>query len=158
MRQHVASLFDNLPIHRKFLFISAIPLAALVLLSVLTYSSVQKFSQDEEHLNNLYLTDKIAAQYMRLVVDLETGFRGYVLTEQDRYLRPYRVAQEGILLIAAELKHRISGEALQQFNDIQVLVTQLITEKEELIKYIKLGRKQNAMQYIEEGRGRALMV
>lgn len=158
MRQHVASLFDNLPIRRKFLFISAIPLAALVLLSVLTYSSVQKFSQDEEHLNNLYLSEKIAAQYMRLVVDLETGFRGYVLTEQDRYLRPYRVAQEGILLIAADLKHRISGEALQQFNDIQVLVTQLIAEKEELIKDIKLGRKRNALQYIEEGRGRALMV
>lgn len=158
MRQHVASLFNNLPIRRKFLLTSAIPLAALILLSVVTYSSVQTFSQDEERLNNLYLTEKAAAQYMRLVVDLETGFRGYVLTEQDRYLRPYRVAQEGILAIAHDLKDRISGEALQQFQDIQALVTQLIAEKEELINAIKSGRKQNALQYIEEGRGRALMV
>lgn len=158
MRQHVASLFNDLPIHRKFLLISAIPLAALIVLSLMTYSTVQTFSQDEERLNNLYLTEKAAAQYMRLVVDLETGFRGYVLTEQDRYLRPYRVAQEGILAIAHDLKDRISGDALQQFQDIQRLVTQLIAEKEELIQAIKSGRKQNALQYIEEGRGRVLMV
>ena len=96
MYQPFARLFNNLPIHHKLLLASAIPLTALVLLSLLTYRSVETFSLDEEQLNNLYQTQKTAAQYMRLVVDLETGFRGYVLTEQDRYLRPYRVAQEGI--------------------------------------------------------------
>lgn len=158
MRTHVARLFNNLPIHRKFLLTSTIPLAALILLSVMTYSSVQTFSQDEERLNNLYLTQKTAAQYMRLVVDLETSFRGYVLTEEDRYLRPYRVAQEGILAIGLVLKDRISGGQQQDFQAIQTLVTQLITEKDELIRAIKAGRKQNAIQYIEEGRGRELMV
>ncbi|HSA62471.1 MAG TPA: ATP-binding protein [Nitrospiraceae bacterium] len=158
MRTHVARLFNNLPIHRKFLLTSTIPLAALILLSVMTYSSVQTFSQDEERLNNLYLTQKTAAQYMRLVVDLETSFRGFVLTEEDRYLRPYRVAQEGILAIGLVLKDRISGGQQQDFQAIQLLVTQLITEKDELIRAIKAGRKQNAIQYIEEGRGRELMV
>lgn len=159
VREPVARLFNNLPIHRKLLLASAIPLTALVLLSLLTYHSVETFSLDEEHLNNLYQTQKTAAQYMRLVVDLETGFRGYVLTEQDRYLRPYRVAQEGISFVGQDLEQRISGEPLQkQFREIQTLVSQLITEKELLIKAVKAGQRKRALDYIEEGRGRVLMV
>lgn len=158
MRQRIVGLFNNLPIGRKLLLSSMIPLVALILLSVETYHRVQTFSQDEERLNDLYLIQKTAAQYMRLVVDLETGFRGYVLTEQDRYLRPYRVAQEGIRAIALDLRSRISGEHGQRFREIESLVTQLIAEKEELIHSIRVGKKRDALEYVETGRGRALMV
>jgi CHASE3 domain sensor protein len=84
MYKPVARLFNHLPIHHKLLLISTIPLASLILVSIVTYTNLQTFSQDEERLNELYLTQKAAAQYMRLVVDLETGFRGYVLTEDAR--------------------------------------------------------------------------
>ncbi|MEK7235035.1 MAG: CHASE3 domain-containing protein, partial [Nitrospirota bacterium] len=158
MRTRAARLFNNLPIHRKLLLASFIPLVALIVLSVMTYQSVQTFSQDEEQLDSLYVTQKNAAEYMRLVVDLETGFRGYVLTEQYRYLRPYRVAQEGVDAIGRDLAGRISGEQSDRFRDIQTLVVQLVTEKEALIRAIKDGHKQEAFHYIEEGRGRELMV
>ncbi len=158
MRKSVARLFNHLPIHRKLLLASAIPLTALVLLSLVTFQSVELFSLDEEHLNNLYVTQKEAAQYMRLVVDLETGFRGYVMTTQDRYLRPYRVAQEGIRAIGQDLEQRITGEQAKHFRVIQTLVTQLITEKEDLIEAVKSGHRQRALEYVEEGRGRALMI
>lgn len=158
MRERIARLFNNLPIHRKLLLASFIPLVALIVLSVMTYQSVQTFSQDEEQLDSLYVTQKNAAEYMRLVVDLETGFRGYVLTEQYRYLRPYRVAQEGIDAIGRDLAGRIAGEQSDRFRDIQTLVVQLVTEKEALIRAIKDGHKQDAFHYMEEGRGRELMV
>ena len=158
MRHRAARLFNNLPIHRKLLLASFIPLVALIVLSVMTYQSVQTFSQDEEQLDSLYVTQKNAAEYMRLVVDLETGFRGYVLTEQHRYLRPYRVAQEGVNSIGHDLAERIAGEQLERFKRIQTLVVQLVTEKEALIRAIKDGHKQDAFHYIEEGRGRELMV
>ncbi len=158
MRGHITSQFNNLPIRRKLLLSSAIPLAALLLLGVGTYHSVQKVSFDEERLNTLYVAQKTAAQYMRLVVDLETGFRGYVLTEQVRYLRPYRVAGEGISAIGKDLEGRISKDQLAQFKIVQSLVAQLVNEKDELIQAIKSGHKEDAVHYIEEGRGRALMV
>jgi PAS domain S-box-containing protein len=158
MRHRAARLFNNFPIHRKLLLASFIPLVALIVLSVMTYQSVQTFSQDEEQLDSLYVTQKNAAEYMRLVVDLETGFRGYVLTEQYRYLRPYRVAQEGVNSIGHDLAGRISGEQSERFKRIQTLVVQLVTEKEALIRAIKDGHKQDAYHYIEEGRGRELMV
>ncbi|MFO0707474.1 MAG: ATP-binding protein [Nitrospira sp.] len=158
MRERIARLFNNLSIRRKLLLASIIPLVALLVLSVMTYESVQKFSQDEEQLDSLYVTQKNAAEYMRLVVDLETGFRGYVLTEQHRYLRPYRVAQEGIATIGHDLAERISGDQLERFKEIQHTVSQLVREKEKLIEAIKEGNKDEALHYVEEGRGRELMV
>jgi PAS domain S-box-containing protein len=158
MRNTASRVFNNLPIHRKFFLASAIPLTALILLSVVTYRSVQTVSQDEEQLDTLYLTQKTSAQYMRLVVDLETGFRGYILTEQVRYLRPYRVAQEGIFSVGHNLEQKVTGEQRQLFQQVQLLVKQLLTEKEDLIKVVQAGRRQKALEYIEEGRGRALMV
>jgi len=157
MYKHVARLFNNLPIHHKLLLISTIPLASLILVSIVAYINVQSFSQDEERLNNLYLTQKTAAQYMRLVVDLETGFRGYVLTEDALDLRPYQEALKNIRGIEQDLKGRLSESQQQHFKDAGALVNQMVVEKEELIREIQAGRKSIALQYIKEGRGRALM-
>jgi PAS domain S-box-containing protein len=157
MYKHVARLFNNLPIHYKLLLITTIPLTFLILFSIVTYINVQTFSQDEERLNNLYLTQKTAAQYMRLVVDLETGFRGYVLTEDERDLKPYQEALEGLRGIGQDLKERLPAGQQQHFKDAEALVSQFVAEKEELIRELKLGRKSNVLQYIKEGRGRALM-
>src|SRR5574341_1253428 len=139
MFKPVAHLFNNLPIHHKLLLISTIPLASLILVSIVTYSNLQTFSQDEERLNNLYLTQKAAAQYMRLVVDVETGFRGYVLTEDARYLKPYQEALEGLRGIEQELRERLSEDQQQP------------------VKELQSGRKEPVLQYIKEERGRALM-
>lgn len=158
MYKHVARLFNNLPIHYKLLLITTIPLTFLILFSIVTYINVQTFSQDEERLNNLYLTQKTAAQYMRLVVDLETGFRGYVLTEDERDLKPFQEALEGLRGIGQDLKERLPAGQQQHFKDAEALVSQFVAEKEELIRELKLGRKSNVLQYIKEGRGRALML
>lgn len=158
MRIHISNLIGNAPIRTKFLLISVIPLAALILLSVMTYRTVETLSLDEDRLDNLYRAQKSVAQYMRLVVDLETGFRGYVLTEELPFLRPYGVAQEGLVAVGKDLESRISKDQLQQFKIVQQLVTQLMREKDELIRAIKAGHKTDAVHYIEAGRGRALMV
>jgi len=157
MFKPVAHLFNNLPIHHKLLLISTIPLASLILVSIVTYINVQTFSQDEERLNNLYLTQKAAAQYMRLVVDLETGFRGYVLTEDARDLKPYQEALENIRGVGQDLKERLSESQQQHFKEAEDLVSQIVAEKERLIKELQAGRKSVVLQYINEGRGRVLM-
>jgi PAS domain-containing protein len=86
------------------------------------------------------------------------GFEAMCWTQQYRYLRPYRVAQEGVAAVGYDIAGRISGEQSDRFRDIQHLVVQLVTEKEALISAIKNGHKQDALHYIEEGRGRELMV
>ena len=157
MYKRVARLFNNLPIHHKLLFISTIPLASLILVSIVTYSNLQTFSQDEERLNNLYLTQKAAAQYLRRVVDVETGFRGYLLTEDTLDLKPYREALEGLRGAGQELKQRLSEDEQHHFKDAEALVSRFVSEKEDLIRELQSGRKEIVLQYINERRGRARM-
>src|SRR5437867_12818860 len=86
---HAFRLFSNLPIQRKLLLTSMIPVLAVVVLSLVTYRSVQTFSDDEEQLNSIYLVQRRVAEYMSLMGDLNDGFRGYVFTLQEAFLHLY---------------------------------------------------------------------
>jgi PAS domain S-box-containing protein len=152
--------FNDLPIGRKLLLASIVPLMAVILLSVVTYRSVQTFSEEEDQLNTIYLAQTRAAEYMSLVVDLETGFRGYVLTRQDRYLNPYIMARDHIRTVGDALEQMVGDRTSQQdtIHHVQLQVQRLIEEKEALINDIKNGHQKRALTYIEEGRGRAIML
>lgn len=158
--RYLARVLKDLPIARKLLLASLIPVLTIIVLSIVTYRSVQVFSEDEEQLNVLYLTQKRAAEYMRLVVDMETGFRGYVMTKQTRYLYPYRTAQESILVVGQSLLQSVYDSEPQRkiVINVQRLVAQLFKEKDELIEEVKAGHVDMAMRYVEAGRGRAIMV
>ena len=157
MYKRIAGLFNNLPILHKLLFISTIPLVSLILASILIYIRVQVISHDEERLNNTYLIQDATAQYMRLMVDMETGFRGYVLTEDARDFKPYQDALQKLRGIEHNLEERLSGDQQQKLKDAEVIVSRFVAEKEELVRDIQAGRKSLALQYVKEGRGRVLM-
>lgn len=157
MYKHVARLFNNLPILHKLLLISTIPLVSLLLASILIYVRVQIISQDEERLNNAYLIREATAQYMKLMVDMETGFRGYVLTEDPRDFKPYQEALKNLRGIEHNLEERLSADQLQKLKEAEVMVSRFVAEKEELVRHIQSGQKLLAVQYIKEGRGRVLM-
>ncbi|MEI8014760.1 MAG: ATP-binding protein [Nitrospira sp.] len=157
MYKHVARLFNNLPILHKLLLISTIPLVSLILASILIYVRVQIISLDEERLNNTYLMREATSQYMKLMVDMETGFRGYVLTEDARDFKPYQEALKNLRGIEHNLEERLSADQLQKLKDAEVIVSRFVAEKEELVRDIQSGQKSLAIQYIKEGRGRVLM-
>lgn len=159
MREKLARLFRNLPIERKLLLASVIPLAALIMLSLVTYQSVEVFSHDEDELQRIYQAQALSSEYMRLAVDLETGFRGYTLTNQDSFLRPFQTAREGILILGNMLEGLVSEDPSQRamIEEVQALVEQMVREKEALIQQLKAGRQEEAEHYIEEGQGRVLM-
>ena len=69
--RRLLKLFSDLPIARKLLLASVIPVLTVISLSIVTYRSVENFSEDESELNTLYLSQRLAAEYLRLVVDLE---------------------------------------------------------------------------------------
>ncbi len=150
----------NLSIARKLLLVSVIPILALALLSVVTYRSVQMVYDDEETLNRTYLIQREAEEYMRLVVDLEDGFRGYSLTRQEKFLTPYLIAHNRIDMAGDALEQMATDREEQQrlIHEVRQLVGRMMKEKDALIESIRAGRRQEALQYIEEGRGRALMV
>ena len=106
-RMNLKALFLNLPLAKKLLLVSAVPMVAVLVLSLLTYRSVETFSLDEDHLNEVYHIQGASAEFMRLVVDLETGFRGYVLTQQPQFLQPYQAAKQRVLSLGNSLRQMV---------------------------------------------------
>lgn len=151
--------FNNLPIARKLLLTAIIPLTAFLVLGIETYRSLETLTEHEEQLDRVYVTQRAAAEYMRLIVDYETGFRGYVMTRQDAYLLPSRNAHQHLpsveqILLGLIRPHPAQYETVQT---VQRLVKQLMDEKETLIQSVKKGQTAEALQYLEQGRGRDLM-
>ena len=156
----MSDLLSNLPIARKLFLASVIPALTILILSILTYRSVTTFSDDEGQLNDIYYSQRLASEYLRLIVDLETGFRGFVLTSQEHYLFPYRTAQDHVLNLGRTLEAKVFQYEDQQalIASIQELVRQFIEEKELLIDAVKAEHTSDARLYIEEGKGRTLML
>ena len=118
MRRQFAQFFNNLPIARKLLLTALIPLAAFLVLGVQTYRSLETLTEHEEQLDRVYVAQRAAAEYMRLVVDYETGFRGYVMTRQDAYLVPSRNAHQHLpsveqVLLGLVRPHQAQYETVQ---------------------------------------------
>ena len=152
--------FNDLAIERKLLLVSVIPILTLVALSFVTYNSVQTFSYDEDRLNRVYHVQTTAAEYMRLIVDLETGFRGFVLTLQPKFLKPYHAAKQRVLRVGQTLAQMVEGDAEQRAEILkaQSQVQKLMEDKDRLIERAKLGHPDDALHYIEAGSGRHLML
>lgn len=152
--------FTDLPIEKKLLLVSVIPILALGVLSIVTFNSVQTFSHDEDRLNRVYHVQTTAAEYMRLIVDLETGFRGFVLTRQPKFLKPYLAAKQRVLQVGQALAYMVEPNK-EQYAEIlktQSLVQTLMEDKDRLIERVKQGHSNEALQYIESGTGRQIML
>jgi PAS domain S-box-containing protein len=152
--------FLNLPIAKKLFLVSAVPVLAVLILSVVTYKSVETFSLDEDHLNDVYHIQSASAEFMRLVVDLETGFRGYVLTQQLQFLQPYQAAKQRVLALGTSLRHMVKNDVSQRqlIESVQANVEHLMSDKDDLIERVKAGNSEAALQYIETEQGRLLML
>ena len=148
---------NDLPILPKLLLIPTIPILSLILFSGMLYQDVQSLLQDEERLNDRYLLQKTAAQYMQHVVDLQSGFRGYVITQDDRFLKPYEDAREGIARVGKDLANKLSQDQGEPFAKLEASVTEFVSEKEALVQSIKEGKQTDAIQYVRDGRGMKIM-
>ena len=139
---------------------SAVPILALLVLSMVTYKSVQMFSDDEDRLNQVYHVQSASAEYMRLVVDLETGFRGFVLTQQPQFLQPYEAAKKRVMSLGQSLKQMVQDNQRQAriVERAQTLVQKLMADKRSFNLTGQKWSTREARHYIESGAGRTLML
>ena len=79
------------------------------------------------------------------------------MTEDARDFKPYQEALKNLRGIEHNLEERLSADQLQKLKDAEVIVSRFVAEKEELVRDFQSGQKSLALQYIKEGRGRALM-
>ncbi len=124
-----------------------------------SYRNTTRFAEAAEWQKHTHEVLRTLDATVARVVDAETGQRGYLLTGDEGYLKPYRDAIKNLDQITGQLKHLTSDNPNQQ-NRIQAMEPLLEKKLAELQRTIDLRREEGfaaANQAVLEGSGKAWM-
>lgn len=116
---------------------------------------VQQLLATQQQGQELVLASAHVELLQRLAVDIEDGFRGYVLTHQPAFLAPLTEAEAKIdeaLSNATQSLARVSGSP-NSLAPIERQLKDLLRSKHGLIADIQRGDKAKALAYIRLGEG-----
>jgi signal transduction histidine kinase len=129
----------------------AIGLAIVFAVLFLAIVSLRERSVDARHSQQVIAT---ANQLQTLVIDLETGLRGYLITRDDRYLEPWRKAQArypGAIATLLELT-RDNRLQYQRARSIRRAVDAYLRDfSRPLVDFIRRNPQATASQIVEAG-------
>ncbi len=155
MGQWVSQWWENLRIQHKVWTVLLVLCVPLVGGLATHLYFVEQLLQAQQQRHELVLAHEHVHLLRRLAVDIEDGFRGYVLTQQSIFLKPLTDAE---LKIDKTLKG--AGQALAKlstpeasFQPVEYQVRELLQSKHELIANIQQGRTEDALAYVRSGEG-----
>jgi signal transduction histidine kinase len=99
------------------------------------------------------------SRLLSLIQDAETGQRGYLLTGDDLYLKPYDAAVAAVRQAVAELQRTLGGEPRQvaALSSLGPAVTAKLDELKETVDRRAAGDIAGAMAIVRTDRGERLM-
>ncbi|WP_141332643.1 methyl-accepting chemotaxis protein [Myxococcus sp. AB025B] len=134
-------------------------LIVLLILAVVAFQGARQLNETTEGLLKAHENYKLVREVRALIVDAETGQRGFLLTGEDSYLEPYQQAvatlQQDINLL------RDAMAPFRQQRDRMVRLEPLITGRlallEEGIRQRRDKGLENALPIVRGHRGKELM-
>lgn len=100
-----------------------------------------------------------AAEILSTLQDAETGQRGYLLTEDERFLEPYTAAMARLETIHSDLKrlHGSEPSAGAEVLLLRELIEERVTQITNTVNLAKAGRRDEVIAAMKMGRGKAVM-
>jgi signal transduction histidine kinase/CHASE3 domain sensor protein len=155
MGRWVTQWVNQLRIQHKvwvMLLLLCVPLGAGIAIHLYVVQQLLGLQQQKQ---DLMLADKQVHVLGRLAVDIEDGFRGYVLTQQPAFLAPLVEAEAKLnqaLSDASTSLAKLSGSP-NQLASIERQLKDLLHSKQELIADIQKGLADKALAYVRSGEG-----
>jgi len=100
------------------------------------------------------------AHLQRLVLEVETNFRGYLLTEQQSFLEPIRLAENRLKTGLAQLTDLTAGTPGLQagVGVLSARLDEFVESKQRLLAVIGAEQQDLVRSYVRGGSGRALFL
>jgi len=116
---------------------------------------VQQLLSVQQQRHELVLAQEHVEELLRLAIDIEDGFRGYVLTQQPAFLAPLTEAESRVDPALADAKRLMAGlpGSPDSLEPIGRQLKDLLRSKLELIADIQRGDTAKALSYIRLGEG-----
>ncbi|CAO3362433.1 sensor histidine kinase [Azospirillum palustre] len=138
------------------LLAAAFALLAIIMMSGWLADSTQRYSRSVSRITALRVA---AGTLLSQLQDAEIGQRGYLLTEDRQYLKPYEAAVAAVDATIARLRELADGDAGELYI-VDRLVGLAAAKREELAETIALmgaGRRDDSLAIVRTGRGMRLM-
>jgi signal transduction histidine kinase len=138
------------------LLAAALALLAIIVMSGWLADSTQQYSRSVSRMSALRVA---AGTLLSQLQDAEIGQRGYLLTENRNYLKPYEAAVTAVDGTIARLRDLADGDA-DELRIVDHLVGLAAAKREELAETIALmeaGRRDESLAIVRTGRGMRLM-
>ena len=150
--------WDQLRVRQKVWTVVVVLCVPLIAALVVHVTLIQQLRAVQQQHEQAFQTRGQVRILHRLVVDIEDAFRGYLLTQQDKFLQPMRAA-ESELGPTVSTAVALAGDVPGLASDIRSLgqqVTSLLESKQGLIRGAQAGRVEEVLQYVRSGQGIAL--
>ena len=154
-----AALFRRLSVHRKMMLILGVTMVPVVGLVTMYLITVQQFAAAEHDVDRLLAVQVQTQEIVAQIVEVQRGFRGFVLTRNEKFLDPLYAAEEGLDPAIHRFKEMVRDdpEQHQRALEIETKVRTLLQKKRQFIHAVRLGRMQPVQEYIESGEGEAAL-
>ncbi|MDQ4123721.1 MAG: CHASE3 domain-containing protein [Acidobacteriota bacterium] len=124
------AIWNRQPIRAQGGWLALIPVAAIVLSFAMAYYGNRNREWLETDIERKFHTANKLDELMALVVNAESGIRGYLLTGRTEFLEPYKIAERDLPQTFAELKRtaetdtdkQASRESLERLEKIEMQV------------------------------------
>ena len=146
-------MFQRLAVHQKVILIlsmTVLPALGVLVLYVLTIGRLQAVEQEVNRFFELQLqTEHILEQ----IVDVQYGFRGFVLTKDEKFLAPYYAAAESLDPAIHRLREMVAEneDHLRRIADLKMRIRLLLQQKQRLIDNVRLGQMEPVRRYLQSG-------
>jgi signal transduction histidine kinase/CHASE3 domain sensor protein len=152
------SFWKLLSIQRKvwtILFVVFVPLTSALVVHVYLLDRLHLLQQ--QHQQNMLAREQVRV-LRRLAVDIEDAFRGYLLTHQDKFLKPLLDAEPQVQPTMDRITNLLAGapELSRNVQSASDRLRQLLVSKHALIGEIQAGHARDVLEYVRSGQGIAL--
>src|SRR6266581_1104479 len=147
--------FSRLSVHRKVILILALIVLPVVGMMVLYLNTLRQSLAVQKEVDRLFEIQVQTDAILSMVVDVQDGFRGFVLVRKEKFLEPFHKAEEAFDPAINELKQMMRDEPdqLQLISQIEAQVHALLQKKKRLIDAVRLGEMKPVREHIESAEG-----
>lgn len=162
-----AAWFDNISLQKKLFVSFCIPIMFMLLVSLSVYENTQSMVKDNHWVVHTHKAIARAQELLNLVVDMETGQRGYLLTGDTEFLEPYHLAlsvwKDKVTTLAKQVDdnppqverlYRIDAllkRWLKESGEKEIAQRQLVDQGEaSMLSVIKFAQKQTGKTIVDE--------
>lgn len=131
----------------------------MVVIGIVSKFTTSKLVESNGWVSHTYQVEGGLEDITRLLVDAETGQRGYILTQKNDYLEPYNLSASNLDDTFDQVNKLIQDnpEQVARLNHVRQLAKRRMANFAETIELAQQGNRQQAINIISSGQGKEMM-